>query len=284
MIIGSRWLQIEEVSMQQSNRELWLSFIAIVFISIAYVLVAITYGSIPGASELFGHGIGVIGFILMLMAETLYTLRKRSKSARWGRMSNWLQFHIFTGLVGPYMVLLHTSWKFNGLAGMVMLLTVIIVASGFVGRYIYTSVPRNADGIEIEALELEQRIWEVDGELQNWLADHPEIYQKISRQLSRPTVSSGNRLVFGRAFEEWNTRLRWWRLSSRMDRKARAQASQLNDLLKYERNLRRQLASIVLSRRLLSLWHAIHIPVGMVLFTAAFIHIIAAIYYATLLH
>jgi hypothetical protein len=270
--------------MQQSNRELWLAFFVMVAITLVYVFVSITYGQIPGASDLFGHSIGIVGFIMMLMAETLYTLRKRSRSARWGRMSSWLQFHIFTGLVGPYMVLLHTSWKFNGLAGMVMLLTVIIVASGFLGRYIYTSVPRNVDGIEIEAQELEQHIRTVDGELQKWLASRPELYRSLSGRLLPSTVKSGNRLVFGRAFEEWNARLRWWRVSSRMDRNARAQAKQLNDLLKRERILRRQLASIALTRRLLGLWHVIHIPIGMVLFIAAFIHIIAAIYYATLLH
>jgi hypothetical protein len=269
--------------MQQSNRELWLSFIAIVVISLLYIFVVISFGGIPGASELFGHGIGIIGFILMLMAETLYTLRKRSKSARWGRMANWLQFHIFTGLVGPYMVLLHTSWKFNGLAGMVMLLTIIIVASGFIGRYIYTAVPRNADGIELEAIELDERIRAVDGELQSWLEAHPELYRSLSKRLAPQTVSSGSRLVFGRAFEEWNARLKWWRVSSRMDKEARLQARQLNDLLKRERTLRRQMSSIVLSRRMLGLWHAIHIPVGMALFAAAFVHIIAAIYYATLL-
>ena len=270
--------------MQQSNRELWLSFITIVVISLLYIFVVITFGGIPGASELFGHGIGIIGFILMLMTETLYTLRKRSKSARWGRMANWLQFHIFTGLVGPYMALLHSSWKFNGLAGMVMLFTIIIVASGFVGRYIYTAVPRNADGIELEAIDLEQRIRAVDGELQGWLAAHPELYKSLSNRLVPKTVNSGSRLVFGRAFEEWNARLKWWRVSSRMDKNARLQARQLNEFLKRERTLRRQMSSIVLSRRMLGLWHAIHIPVGMVLFAAAFVHIIAAIYYATLLH
>jgi hypothetical protein len=270
--------------MQQSNRELWLSFIAITAITLLYLFVLVTFGEIPGASDLFGHGIGIIGFILMLMAETLYTLRKRSRSARWGRMSSWLQFHIFSGLVGPYMVLLHTSWKFNGLAGMVMLLTIIIVASGFLGRYIYTSVPRNVDGIEIEANELERQIRAVDGELQNWLALHPESYRALSNRLSAASANKGSRLVFGRAFEEWNTRLKWWRESSRMDREARAQAKQLNQLLNQERKLRRQLASIMLTRRLLGLWHAIHIPIGMVLFAAAFIHISAAIYYATLLH
>jgi hypothetical protein len=263
--------------MQQSNRELWLAFFTMVVITLIYFFVVITYGE-------FGHSIGIFGFILMLMAETLYTLRKRSRSARWGKMSSWLQFHIFTGLIGPYMVLLHSSWKFNGLAGMVMLLTMIIVASGFLGRYIYTSVPRNVDGIEIEANELEQQILSVDNELQNWLTSRPELYRSLSKRLSPSPVSSGSRLVFGRAFEEWNARLRWWRASSRMDRNARKQAKQLNELLKRERNLRRQLASIALTRRLLGLWHAIHIPIGMALFLAAFIHIIAAIYYATLLH
>ena len=47
-----------------------------------------------------------------------------------------------TGLVGPYMVLLHTAMRFNGLAGLTMLLTVVVVASGLVGRYLYTRVPR----------------------------------------------------------------------------------------------------------------------------------------------
>jgi len=269
--------------MQQSNRELWLSFIAIVIITLLYAFVVISSGGVPAARELFGHSIGIIGFIMMLMTETLYTLRKRSRSARWGRMQSWLQFHIFTGLVGPYMVLLHTSWKFNGLAGAVMLMTVIIVASGFLGRYIYTSVPRTVDGIEVEANELEQQIRAIDGELQKWLVGQPQLYQSISKSIAVTPVSSGSRLVFGRAFEEWNARLKWWRLSSRIDKNARLHAKQLNELLKRERNLRRQLSSIALTRRLLGLWHAIHIPVGMVLFTAAFIHIVAAIYYATLL-
>jgi hypothetical protein len=269
--------------MQQSNRELWLSFIAIVIISLLYSFVAISTGGVPAARELFGHGIGIIGFILMIMTEILYTLRKRSRSARWGRMQNWLQFHIFTGLVGPFMVLLHTSWKFHGLAGIVMLMTVVIVISGFIGRYIYTSVPRTVDGIELQASDLEQRIRAVDGELEKWLVNQPALYKSLAKSLPAVQISDRSRLVFGRAFEEWNARLKWWRVSSRMDKNARQQAKQLNELLVYERNLRRQLSSIALTRRLLGYWHAIHIPVGTVLFTAAFIHIVAAVYYATLL-
>jgi hypothetical protein len=136
--------------MLRGNRELLLAFLFMVLITGIYGLFVVLTREVPPAGELFGHGIGIFGFVLMLMTETLYSLRKRSRSMKWGRMSGWLQFHIFTGLVGPYMVLLHTSWKFNGLAGATTLLTVIIVVSGFIGRYIFTRIPRTMEGLEIE--------------------------------------------------------------------------------------------------------------------------------------
>lgn len=183
--------------MLRSNRELWLAIFAMLLITGLYGLVVIFTRGIPPAGELFGHVMGIVGFTFMLMTETLYSLRKRSRTVKWGKLSNWLQFHIFTGLVGPYMVLLHSSWKFNGIAGITTLFTIIIVVSGFIGRYIFTRIPRTLDGMEIE---------------------------------------------------------------SGLSQEALKQA-----------------------RRLLALWHTIHIPIGMVLFTSAFIHIGAALYYATLL-
>ncbi|MBV6399724.1 MAG: hypothetical protein CNIPEHKO_00001 [Anaerolineales bacterium] len=95
------------------------------------------------------------------------------------------------------MVLLHTSWKFNGIAGATTLLTVIIVVSGFIGRYVFTRIPRTMDGLEIEGT----------------------LSQEALKQ----------------------------------------------------------------ARRLLALWHTVHIPIGIALFISAFVHIGAALYYATLL-
>jgi hypothetical protein len=134
-------------------KELWLALATVVVITIMYAIITAATKSIPPSGELYGHALGILGFILMLLTETLYSLRKRSRTrvARWGRMSEWLQFHIYTGIVGPYMVLLHSSWKFNGLAGATMLLTVIIVISGFIGRYIFTRIPRTLEGVEIES-------------------------------------------------------------------------------------------------------------------------------------
>lgn len=217
----------------RSNVELAWAFIACLSISVVYLLALAAWREIPNAGDLFGHSIGILGFTLMLLTETLYSLRKRSLSARWGRLSTWLRVHIFTGLVGPYMVLLHSSWKFNGLAGMLMLFTVIIVISGFIGRYIYTAIPRTADGMELEAETLRRYMGELDAELQAGGAPA-------------------------------------------------AQSAERRKLEKRRRELRRQAQALGRTRRLLAVWHTIHVPIGVVLFTAAFIHIVAAVYYATL--
>jgi hypothetical protein len=132
--------------MLRAYREIWYAIVTIVAVTAIYLFfVYQRAGSLPGASSAVGLGIGILGIILMLMTETLYSIRKQLTDARWGSMAGWLRFHIVTGLVGPYMVLLHTSMMFRGLAGVVMLLTVVVVVSGVVGRYIYTALPRTID-------------------------------------------------------------------------------------------------------------------------------------------
>ena len=221
--------------MLERSRELLFALVAIVFITIIYLLMLSLTRGIPAASGFYGHGMGILGFVLMLMTETLYSLRKRRRNARWGKMARWLEFHIFTGIVGPYLVLLHSSWKFNGLAGVVMLMTGVIVASGFIGRYIYTAVPRSANGIELSLEEIEARVGQIEQQIH--------------------LVSGQDRVP-----------------------------PELRDLSRQRDRLRRQAASLVSARRMLALWHSVHIPIGLTLFVLAFVHAGAAIYYASLLH
>jgi hypothetical protein len=275
--------------MQRSNRELLLALIAVLIITGLYLFMLLFLNGVPRASGFFGHSIGVFGFVLMLMTETLYSIRKRSRSARWGRISEWLRFHIFTGIVGPYLVLLHTSWKFNGLAGVVMLLTVVVVISGFIGRYIYTAVPRTLDGVVVDADHLKREIRAAESELQRWMTSQPELAAQFNQYLSLApeNPSSEFALILVRPVLDLQQRWKLRRLRSRLDGPLRGQLAeqfaQLESLVRQRTLLRRQSASLVMARRLLAVWHAVHIPLGMALFTAAFIHIIAAIYYATLL-
>jgi hypothetical protein len=179
--------------------ELAVALAAIVAVTALYGVAYSQAKAFPTASSLVGHGIGIAGFILMLMTATLYSLRKLRTDARWGSTAGWLKFHMVTGLVGPYMVLLHTAMKFNGFAGLTMLLTVVVVISGVVGRYLYTRVPRAVE----------------------------------DQTGSRAAGAEGR-----------------------------------------DRLLKR--------RKRLATWHTFHVPLTWVLFIAAFIHVVAALYYATL--
>ena len=245
--------------MLQKSRELLFAVIAMILITLAYLVAQTLYGGTPRASSLFGHGLGVVGFLLMLMTETLYSLRKRTRLARWGQMSHWLEFHIFTGLVGPFMVLLHPGWQFKGLAGVLSLLTVLIVLSGIVGRYIYTTVPRTADGIEIDLAALEYQVGQIEAELQ---AGQPtDATQPAARR-----GFAGLLAALGLATRNPEQR----------------KARHLRDLRRERDRLVRIIRNRRSARRLLSLWHAVHIPLGLTLFLVAFVHIAATLYYAVL--
>ena len=223
--------------MRNRGIELWIALGLIVVITLVYFGVVFVLKGIPGASSIFGHGMGIVGFILMLFTETLYSIRKRQWRASWGAMSTWLQFHIITGLVGPYMVLLHTSWKYNGLAGLTMLLTLVIVASGFIGRYIYTKIPRTAVGLEMTSGEVDSQLSRLDQGVQQYVGQ-----QRLDRETT----------------------------------------CKLSELHRQRQRLQRQKDSLAAARRLMATWHAIHIPIGAALFTAAFVHIAATIYFVYL--
>ena len=263
--------------MLKKSRELIFAAIAMVFITPAYLLIQLVYGEVPSASSLWGHSIGVLGFVLMLMTEVLYSLRKRSNRARWGRMSDWLEFHIFTGLVGPFLVLLHPGWQFKGLAGVLSLLTILIVISGFIGRYIYTAVPRTADGVEIDLEVLERQAAAVEAALAV-LTLH---------EATRPIPA--RRMGFGSLVTAWSIPfdlagvLDRSRMRHSVSSAVRARERRLADLEHQQKQLHKVIRRRQTARRLFSLWHTIHIPLGLTLFLIAFVHIGAAIYYALLL-
>lgn len=234
-------------TMPRRFRELWYSLAAIVAVTAFYLVAYLQAGALPAASSLVGHWIGVVGFVLMLMTETLYSIRKQMINSSWGSMASWLRFHIVTGLVGPYMVLLHTSMKFHGLAGVVMLLTGVVVISGVVGRYIYTSVPRAIGVTEAEVSAL----------------NHP---------LGEPSLetegSKGIRTASGAA------------LDASFVGVARTRETQATD--DKRRSLARRLNRLAAERDVLATWRSFHVPLTWVLFATAFVHAFAALYYATL--
>ncbi len=258
----------------QDKRELWLALLTIVLISAGYLLF-VSWQGLPAASGFFGHSLGVVGFILMLSTETLYSLRKRAIRRPWGRLRTWLRAHIFSGIVGPYLVFLHSAWAFRGLAGIVLLLTAIVVISGFIGRYIYTAVPRTADGMVWEEQQVREQIEVLERALK---LQRPQLPEGV--RFEALMAGSGGVAGIFRGVWAYITR---WRLRRTLTPEVFETLERIVGAQRRSRELRRSLDRLATARRLLAVWHTVHIPLGMALFVAAFVHIGAALYYATLL-
>lgn len=110
-------------------------------------------------SGLIGHGLGIIGSLMMIIGVSSYMIRKRWRRLhRLGLLKHWLEFHIFLCSVGPILILYHSAFKFGGIISIGFWSMVIVVLSGVVGRVIYIQLPKTLQGENLSREELEKLI------------------------------------------------------------------------------------------------------------------------------
>ena len=91
------------------------------------------------AGSLWGGILGVAGTALMLV-PLAYLIIKRVSTlkmpvTRYVSMRTLLSWHIYAGIVGPILVILHTGHKFVSPLGIALTaMTILVVLSGFAGR------------------------------------------------------------------------------------------------------------------------------------------------------
>jgi hypothetical protein len=108
-----------------------------------------------------GHTLGVTGSTMMVLMLG-YSLRKRLGALRrLGPLARWLDVHIFLGIVGPLLIVLHSAFKVQGLVALSFWSMIAVAASGIFGRYLYLQIPRTRAGEEMNLAALER----VDAEL-----------------------------------------------------------------------------------------------------------------------
>ena len=102
-------------------------------------------------------GIGALG---LMVANLAYLVRKKFVS-RFGvqTLPGWLRFHIFTGLLGPFMALFHAGFVPTSAMGIFSTASMaIVITSGIVGRYFLTYVPKQGDLDDVKVDEVRRRL------------------------------------------------------------------------------------------------------------------------------
>jgi hypothetical protein len=112
-----------------------------------------------------GQALGLFAFTLFLFLW-LYPLRKKFRALAFtGGIARWLDFHVVAGLLVPLVAAMHASWRFTGLIGLGYAAMLIVAASGVIGRYLYTRIPRTRGGVEMSIEELAHERRKLLGEL-----------------------------------------------------------------------------------------------------------------------
>lgn len=220
-------------------------------------------------SGLFGHGLGIVGTLLILIGVFGYIAKKRYKFlARFGRLKYWLEFHIFLCTLGPIMVLFHTAFKFGGIVSISFWSMVAVVLSGVIGRYIYIQIPHTEEGKEMSLTEVKALKAEIDQILS-------QDYHFDIAQFNGVLVGNGNagNLGFiGRYFADRKTiqKVRQTLKSSNLPKK---ETKEIIQLVKNELALNNRLGRLQTMKQLFKYWHVAHLPFAIIMLVIMVIHV-----------
>jgi hypothetical protein len=234
------------------------------------------------AEEGLGYALGVVGLAMMSLL-LVYSLRKRWRPLRSvGSAPLWLKIHMMLGILGPTAILYHANFRLGSLNSRMALFCMLVVSgSGIVGRFLYTRIHRGYLEQRQALAELKREVSQGSSELAAAIERAPSLRQILSGFEHSALAGSGRPLawlVLGlRARRARARALRCYRGALRRGRVRNATPS----VGALRRALRRHLTAVCnVARfsaysRAFSLWHALHLPFCVVLFAAAFVHVVA---------
>lgn len=227
-----------------------------------------------------GQTLGVAGTLLMIM-PFVYMARKRiRKLSPVGTVKSWLEIHLFCGIVGPVLVTLHTSFKFNGIISAAYWSMVLVMLSGFVGRYLYVRIPRSIRGTELSREEVEAQADALkDGLVAAGATD--DVRRKLAAFEARAVSAAPGRLSFADlVFGELRVARELRALSRDLAASGVAAdvSARLVQLERARATLMRRAAYLQRTKLLFDLWHVFHLPLVYLLLVIAVAHIGLALY------
>ncbi|MBY0514186.1 MAG: hypothetical protein K2P78_09790 [Gemmataceae bacterium] len=145
------------------------------------------------AGSLLGGLLGVSGALLMLLSSLYLPVKRVPALKRWVTarvsMRTLLAWHMYTGLLGAILGVLHSGHKFESPLGIALTaMSLLVVLSGFVGRHLMKQVSLEVKEKKEMLTRLELAYREAAGEA----AAHPE-----QAAVLRPLAGFWSRLVAG---------------------------------------------------------------------------------------
>lgn len=231
------------------------------------------------AEEGLGYWLGISGLSMMVLLLT-YSLRKRMPRLL-GAISirRWFELHMILGLAGPTAILFHCNFRLGSLNSTVALLSMLLVSgSGIAGRFIYTRIHHGLLGDRATLSELHEKIASQRAALSR-LPIHSEAAAAALARFERFALAPRRNPIASIArFASLGPRSF---LAGRSCYRALSRGTASRDRRAYRRAVQHYLSSVRRAAEftsyawLFSLWHALHLPLCILLFAAAGVHVLA---------
>ena len=229
-----------------------------------------------------GYALGIAGLAAMVLLLA-YSLRKRARVlGGLGPVRYWFEVHMLLGILGPLAILFHANFHVGSTNAAVALVAMLVVAgSGFIGRFAYARVHHGLFGQRETLAEVSERAEASRSALHNALRAAPGVEQCVREFEARALARRGGALAeLGRALALGGATRATVRRARKLLRQSPPGALQVPaeavvKALRRHLALVRRVAEFGFYERVLALWHALHVPLAVVLFTAAVVHVIA---------
>lgn len=231
-------------------------------------------------SGIVGHGIGILGTLLMIIGVFSYMARKRFRSlSRFGKLKYWLEFHIFLCTLGPILVLFHTAFKFGGIVSISFWSMVAVFLSGVIGRFIYIQIPRSIEGRELSLAEIQGMKEDIGNVLKNEFTLDDNSYQTIVESTKRSANHdvNGEKSSMIKKYFDTRKNIKQVKAVLKKSNLSRKQYREILHLVKNEISINRKIDRLQTMVNLFKYWHVAHLPFALVMLVIMVIHVVVTI-------
>ena len=274
------------------GRWTWRALIFILASLVLFLGYLVAYGDLYKPGSLLGYNLGLVGGLMMLTLLA-YPLRKRIPFLEGlGPMPSWFRYHMVFGIVGPILILFHSTFKTSSINARIAFYAMILVTvSGIAGRFIYRQVSIGLYGRELTLTDVEEELKARSEDIDSAFALQPEILARLRAFREASLVELNGTLRRACRFGTLHLQgkvlvysLRGLVMKALVAEAGRLQWTRSETKQGYKRGMRqieRYVNAVCKTARystwqyIFSLWHLVHIPFLYLLVFSGIFHVIA---------
>jgi len=264
---------------------LWRRIFTILLLATAGTFFYYARTEFPHGGSPLGLLYGTIGFALILLLS-FFGIRKRWYRSTFGTLEQWMQSHIWLGVLVLVILLFHTGGRFEDKVAVATLIVVaIVVASGIVGAILYVTVPRMLTEVEsnLTVDEISEQLNQLAKTMARIASGQSAPFQRIHDELvkqSMPGTLAGWRLLLSRLGRgKKQDGADWPRLIALVPKEEQDELRQLLVLSRQRKELLLRLIYQQRYKNILEAWLYLHIPFTIATLLLSIVHIVAVFYY-----